>query len=252
MDHLLPAELVEKYPMIDRESILDAVELATIKVMEQIHRMPAGAVVDEEAGTIWVTLYGDSNFTQVDLSTLKRKSMRRLLDQIELELMKRQTVAEAHYYHTLTRTAISGQVIGKHKNNLLVELEVIDGLKHLSINAVCPPSHQTTRDYFRGLYKVGKIMTFYALSARPVENGRRSWVNVTVSRKARELPSRMLASLTGLPGIRCLERVPGHTSRIITRHPVPKSAINTVGKELIETLLVTCPGYEKPFFRSAA
>ena len=246
----LPVDLLHKYSMLPTDEIMDGIELAIIRVMEQTHRTPASAIFEPETGMVWVTLLGSDQFSTVDLTRTKRKTKRRLLDEIERELMRRQTIAEANYYHTLTRTAVTGTVRTRRGNDLEIDLEVMDGLKQINLTALCPPAHQTAKDYHRGAYASGRPLTFYALSARPVENSRQSWVRVIVSRKARELPSRMLESLTGLSGIRCIKRNAGNKSIIITRHPLPKSAVNTVGKELMETIEVTCPGGGKPYFRS--
>ena len=65
-------------------------------------------------------------------------------------------------------------------------------------------------------------------------------MRVIVSRVAREFPSRMLSKITGISGIKCLRRIPGSYSRITTQVRIPKTAINTVGKELGEHLDVIC------------
>jgi hypothetical protein len=52
------------------------------------------------------------------------------------------------------------------------------------------------------------------------------------------LPARLLYQLTGVAGIKCQRRIAGGYSEIITPQRIPKSAINTVGKELKEHVQV--------------
>lgn len=244
---ILPTEITEKYPDVTRDEIFEIVELSTIKVIQQLHGQPVGAVVTEDG--LQISLLNDNGFRSIDINSLKRKSKRRLLDEIELELMKRQACYEASYFSTIRGYAFTGLIERINESGTLtVQIQFNDVLKPIIVYGECPVRQQPPHEQNR--YKVGDSMNFMVTSCLPVSNGRHAKARVMVSRVARELPSRILTNLTGLTGIRCNKRIPGGYSRIITRYQLPKDAINTVGKELRENLEVICPLHPgKPFQR---
>jgi hypothetical protein len=230
---LLPHELIEKYPALPQDVIYAAMEIATIRAVTQIYRRPAGATINPEEG-IHVFLFKNEGIESVDISKLRKRSKRRLLDEIEIELMRQQAIREATSIKSLRGSIVTGRIERITQFNMDVLIEITDVLQPILINAECPIEQQPRHE--RGCYSLGESRPFFVASCLPVSNGKAAKVRVVVSRMAREFPSRLLGKLTGINGIKCLKRVPGGYCKITTPGFIPKTAINTVGKELREII----------------
>lgn len=234
----LPLELRDKYPALPSESIYDAVELAAIRAISVIMNTGVTANMGDD-GILHVHLLKNGAQEEISVNALSRKVKRRLFDEIEIELMRRQTCCDARDYSTIRGSVQTGLIERIHDDgSLLVNIELLDLLTPVNIYATCPIQQQPVHE--RGRYHPGEMLEFFVISSLPVSNGRLSKVRIIVSRTAREFPSRLLGKLTGLGGIRCTKRIPGGYSRIITRHKIPKAVINVVGKKLKEHLEVKC------------
>ena len=94
----LPSDLKRKYPHVPDEEIIDAIEIATIRSLQKVHGKAVGAFYGVSGLDVY--LYSGIDFSHVDLSRLRRRNKRRLLDELEIELMKRQACNEAKEYRT--------------------------------------------------------------------------------------------------------------------------------------------------------
>lgn len=236
LDH----ELIEKYPSLPRESIYDAIEIAAIRAITAVMNTAVTASMGDD-GVLHVHLLKNGDQEEISVNTFSRKVKRRLLDEIEVELMRRQTCCDARDYSTIRGSVQTGLIERIHDDgSLVVNIELLDLLTPVNIYATCPVQQQPPHE--RGQYRLGEMLEFFVISSLPVSNGRLSKVRIIVSRTAREFPSRLLGKLTGLSGIRCTKRIPGGYSHIITRHKIPKTVINAVGKKLKEHLEVKCLG----------
>ena len=237
----LSPELTTKYPSIPAEAVCDAIELAAIKTVTTCLGISATACVDED-GFLHVHLLKGGKQEELQITGLKRNIKRRLLDEVELELMKRQAWHEARKFNTIRGSAVAGTIDRiREDGTLVVLIELIDLLTPIVLYAECPVAQQPVPE--RGRYQKGDVMDFFVSSCTAISNSRHAKVRIIVSRTARELPSRLLMKLTGLPGIRCIKRIPGGESRIITPHWIPNKAIVTVGQQLREHLSVEFQGH---------
>lgn len=240
IDHLPLGDLQTKYPYLTDNDILDGVELAAITVIQQTHQAPATAIIDNDG--LHITVLRDNSHEDILLSTLKRRVKRRLLSQIELELMERQTYREAvQRMKGIVGSVLAGEVTNIQPNGtIIVHLNFNNAFQHRSIYAECPVAQQPAHE--RSTYSTGQYLSFMVVACRPVSNHRHAKIQVIVSRIARELPARMLTNLTFLPGIRCIKReVREHKYRvslIVTRFEIPKEHLVTVGRELKEHLII--------------
>lgn len=234
----LPTDLKNLYPAVPEEAIHDAVELAAIRVMSQCMRAPATATIDEE-GLLHINLLKETGQEEISVNGLKNKVKRRLLDEIELELMRRQACYDSWHYKTILHSVLTGQIERiMPDRTLIARIEINDMLTSLDLSAECPLVHQPVHE--RERYTVGDTLEFFIQSCLPVASRRHAKVRIIASRVARELPSRMLGKLTGLTGIRCTKRIPGGDTWLVSRHWIPNNAIVTVGNKLRERLHVKC------------
>lgn len=247
---LLSAELLAKYPSVSQPEIFDSIELAVMRVIEHTHQRPVSVVISDNS--IETTLLDENAFIPLNLSGLKNRLKRRIINEIELELMERQAIADARYYRTIRGCAITGIIehIQHHTGNLVVRLEFNDVMQPIVIYGECPVSQQPIHE--RGTYQLGSAMYFMVAQILPVTNGKNARARVLLSRSARELPARILTEITKLPGIRCVKRELSNYrhSRIVSRFALPVSAIKAVGKELKEHIDITvCPAGQFPTFK---
>lgn len=234
----LPTEFKHLYPLIPEDSVCDAVEIAAIRAISTCFRTPSVASLDED-GIIHIYLVKDGNQDEISVNGLKPRVKRRLLDEIEIELMRRQAYFEAFDYKTIKGSVLTGQIERiKPDSTLVITMELTNQIIPVTLSAECPKNHQPLTE--RDRYQVGDVMEFFINSCLPVSNDRHAKVRIIASRVARELPSRMLAKLTGVSGIKCTKRYPGTDSYITSRHWIPNTAIVTVGNRLRERLHVKC------------
>ncbi len=231
----LPAEIQSKYPSLPLDVIYGAIEIATIRAVSSIYGCPATAIIEDSE--IHVMAYIGLIPTQIDISKLRKRNKRRLLDEIELELTTQQTIFETKELASLRGSLVTGRVDRLHPDGKMdVLIEMNDGLRPIYIYAEYPIQQQPRHE--RGNYIIGHTYSFLVASCLPVSNGKAARVRTIVSRVSRELPSKMLAKLTGLSGIKCSRRISGGYCDIKTSSRIPKLAINEVGKELREHIYV--------------
>lgn len=234
----IPTDITDKYPLLPADIVSDAIELAAIRAIQSTMRIPVAADLDDN-GELKLYALRNGDQAEVPLKGLKNKTKRRLLDEIEVELMRRQAIQEASVYQSIRGSVLPGLIERIQPDGTLeVLIEIRDVARHVEIYATCPLRQQPPHE--RQTYKPGEYVEFFVTSCLPVSNGKNARVRVLVSRNARELPSRMLSKMTGLKGIKCTKRVPGGFSRIVTQHWIPKSVVNAVGKTLCEHIELIC------------
>jgi hypothetical protein len=231
---MIPADLLEKYGL-PYDMSARAVEIGVTRALTRALRAPVMAVFAEEGLAVYLLSRGVQE--QISLAGLSRKTKALMLDCIELELMKRSSAMEALEIGTLRGSMVTGRVEGLLINGALkVRTEINHGFRTRTYVCECPVFRQPRHE--RLGYKTNIVMPFIVESCLPVTDGNRAWVRIVVSRTARSLPALLLTELTGISGIKCLRRLPGAKSELVTRKVIPKSAINAVGKGLKEHLHV--------------
>ena len=233
---LLHSELGEKYPRLSQEDIFSAIEIAAIRVSKIMLGKTVQANVDEDGLHMYSLDAGD--IKEVNLRGIKRIIDRPLLDEIESELMLRDAAVEALQYKALRGSVVTGIIDSRKPNGDYVVYIEIAGLTTTMLLADLPRNQQCDKDYYRGVYDKGSTLSFHHYSSQVVRSANRAWVRHIVSRTTKDFPCALLQKITGLSGIKCTTRKPGEYSEIISYYRLPKSAINTVGKELKETLNV--------------
>ncbi len=151
----------------------------------------------------------------------------------------RKTLNEARHLKELRGYTAPGEItrIGDD-GSLIVNLEIADHYRRLILSGICPNRFQASHE--REHYRPGTVKEFHITSVVPVMvNHRSTRVRVQLSRISRELPRLLLQEHSRIAGIRCLKRIPGAFSSIVTPTRIPKHIINSVGKELKEHLHVS-------------
>lgn len=233
----LPAEILSESGLPTDEA-MDAVEVAIARTLTDALRSHVCVRID---GHLEIVVYptGDEEPVKISLDDINGKLRRHLLYQIKLELQKRRTLNEADRLKELRGYSAPGEISRiADDGTLIVSLEIADHYRRLVLCGFCPVRFQPHHEL--GRYSIGSVKEFYISSVVPVMvNKRYSKVRILLSRTSKELPRLLLQERSRIAGIRCLKRIPGAFSSIVTPLRIPKHIINSVGKELKEHLHVS-------------
>jgi len=176
---------------------------------------------------------------QVPLSGLNRKLLRRCRYRIDTELRKRMSQVEYDYLKPLQGTVIRGIIDGIREDFSLVILFSVDELfKRREIIGICPLSLQPPRE--RGKYRRGEACYFIVAKIRLIRLA--EWlfrVDVRLSRTSRLLPELLLKMKSEYAEIRCVRRIAGRISFVVSKERLPLEVIRDVSAELGERVKVT-------------
>ena len=232
---LLSDELTHKYSLPE-PIVLDAVETAITCTLTKAYRSPVICRIQE--GQLHVTaVMGLYDPLTIEVGSISKKLRRAISYNVELELQKRQAINEYHSMRELQGQVITGTISRIANNHVLfVMLEIDDLVNRVILLGECPLTYQPPHE--RSLYRIGDTKSFLVTSVRPIAGRTFARVRIVLNRTSRDLPARLLYQLTGVAGIKCQRRIAGGYSEIVTPQRIPKSAINTVGKELKEHVQV--------------
>jgi len=227
---MIPNDLLASYTELKQSDVLDAVEMAVLKVLTKAFEMPFSVTYTQEQGLTMTGLpmYGDP--VEISHDKIGRKLKRHVLYTIENELQKRQTVYEAERLRQLQGKVLKGYVSRiDHDGSVLVEMELNSQFQRYILLGSCPRKYQPPHE--RDKYEIGKEYNWYVTSVLPVANHRQFKVRIRLSRINKELPEILLRQRSGIERIICHSRIPGGPSEIIAAQKIPKDIINSVGKE---------------------
>lgn len=242
---MIPAELVQKYGL-PQPVVTEAVEVAVARVlsgalgMDMVVRLSSSLEV-----VAWRRNAADERDPiRIDPATLSRQLQRQVRHHVERELEKRQALQEWETLRALRGQAVPGEVIRiTSSGNMVVALSLEDTFRSLILVGECPLRAQSPRE--RPLNRTGTIRLFLVTSVLPVQVRGKARVRVLLSRVSKGLPEALLRERTGQRDIRCRRRVAGAFSEIETWHRLPREAIQAVGKELEERIIVRVLATEK-------
>lgn len=233
---MITDELLSKYgEILTQLEIIDAVEIAATRTLRQSFGVPFAVQMNPTPKVIMIPQHGES----LELSPAKvgKKIRRQIAFQIERELTIRQALAESRQLKSLRGMVVPGIIKGmSDSGNLLVEMELEDEFQRLILMGVCPVRFQPRHE--RQSYFIGMERYWFVTTVLPIVSQRNAMVLVKVSRSSASLPAILLRKHSGMDRIVCIKRIPGAYSCIVTASRIPKTHINTVGKELREKLYV--------------
>lgn len=228
-------ELAQKYGLT-KPVVLDVAETAIANTLTKVFRSPVTCRLDGNELRL-IAYLGSNDPKAVEPKAISNKIRRDIIHTVELELQKRQTLYEFHSMRELQGQVIKATITRIANNHTLYAiLEINDLLNPVILLGECSLMKQPLHERWK--YRVGESRTFFVSSVRPVAGQGYARVRIILNRTSRELPARMLGQLTGVDGIKCPRRVAGGFCEIVTPQRIPKSAINTVGKELREHVQV--------------
>jgi len=233
---VITAEIISESGL-DKDDALDAIEVAVARVLTHAFKTNIAVRIKDH---LQILVYQPGGApTTISIAEIDRKLRRHVQHQVELELQLRKTLNEAGHLKELRGYTAPGEITRiAEGGSLIVTLEIADHYRRLILSGICPARFQASHE--REHYRPGTVMEFHITSVVPVMvNHRSTKVRVQLSRISRELPRLLLQERSRIDGIRCLKRIPGAFSSIVTPSRIPKHIINSVGKELKEHLYVS-------------
>ncbi|WP_020678077.1 hypothetical protein [Geopsychrobacter electrodiphilus] len=234
---MIPRDLLKRYNLPEDQAA-DAIETAISRTLSAMLRMNVLVRLDENLEVIAINQrLADAEPIQIDPTGISKQGQRQIRRQIALELEKRLALHECNHLHSLRGQVIKGEIRKVSTNGeVTVALEVDDHFRQLTLTGVCPARYLPPKE--RGCFYLGEIRAFLVTSVLSVQKRGRYKVQIRLSRTSKALPELLLRQTTSLQGIRCLKRIAGAFCEIETVKFLPRDAINAVGEELKERIIV--------------
>jgi len=180
-----------------------------------------------------------SELEQLPISRLSRKLIRRCRHQAETELQKRKALAEYDYLKPLQGTLVRGIIERIWEDGSLIVLFNLDELfNRREIRGVCPLPLQPPGE--RGRYRREDVRYFFVAKIRLIRLA--EWlfrVDARLSRTSRLLPELLLKMKSECADIKCIRRIAGKISFVVSKERLSREAIREVSAELGERVKVT-------------
>lgn len=231
------AEIISKCGLYGDDA-LNAIEVAVTRTLTHALQTNVTVRIEDQLQILVYPADGGAP-TALEFDNIDRKLRRHVQHQVELELQLQKTLNEADHLKELRGYSTLGEILRVDGNgSLIVVLEISDNYRRLILSGICPARFQPKHE--RGSYLPGTVKEFHITSVVPVMvNHKSTRVRVLLSRISKELPQLLLQERSRIYGIRCVKRIPGAFSSIVTPSRIPKDIINSVGKELEEHLHVS-------------
>lgn len=242
---MIPKDLLTKYGLPEDDAAR-AIEEAISLVLSRTFKMDV--LVRVGVGLEIVALAKariDSQDPEpIEIANISRQLKRQIRYQVERELEKRQSLREWDLLRSMRGRHVAGEVRKVSKDgDATIALEVEDHFRSLILTGTCFARQIPPKE--RGCLQIGTKRTFLVTSVLPVLEKDKSKVLIRLSRTSRALPASLLRETTGEASIRCRRRIAGAFSEIETSRRIPKEAIQAVGKELGERIIVRVVASEK-------
>jgi len=181
---------------------------------------------------------GPEGLERLSPRQVRKEVIRLCRYRVETELNRRKAIGEYDFLKTLQGAVVRGVVDRVMNNGTLMVLFPVDELFNCrEVTGTCPKSKQPPRE--RGSYREGEARSFFVSSVRLVGREKVLRVDIRLSRTTRRLPEVILKMETGITGIRCIRRMAGKISIVVSRERLPREAILAVAAELGERVKVT-------------
>lgn len=221
---------------LSEDAALEAARYSIGRTLSDHFGIPVLTSTSRDGQISMVALHG-SHETVIRPEDIKTKLRRLLQEDVEFELQRRQAAKEQRYLRQLIGKPVYGGIVGIcREGTLIVQMELEETFNTLVLLGECPLAFQTPRE--RESYGVGDVMSFKVTSVAAVTDNKTARVRIRLSRVSPELPALLLREKSGIDMIKCVRRLPGKESTILTAKKIPKPIINEVGKELREHLNV--------------
>ena len=182
---------------------------------------------------------------EIDYQGLRKYDIRLFRRRFEKELMKKKALDEHEYLSTLQGTIVRGVIDRVMDDGSLFVLFFIEELfSSRELYALCPLHDLSQRE--RGALRRGEARFFFVSSVRLVQIHGIFRHEIRVTRTTPRLTEALLIKLSGHKGIRCVRRIAGKMSLVVSTTKIPREAVEAVGRELGERIVVRWHSSKSP------
>ena len=232
----LLAQSGRKYPLLNDDEIISAIEVGTAYALTDFFGAPSSAVWTETG--LVMQVYRPNKVVVIDGEELSKQTRRHLMWCIDREMMRLHTLAELERYKSFVGMIVYGEVesvLPSGSINIWVALDA-GGITVEQRVGHYPFKFQPIKE--RNKYKVGDTLPFYVSSVLPVKGpGGSSYLRLNLSRTAKLMPKVFLESLQKDIEVEVIERIPGYKTILTTNKKIKKEHIVTVSRALRESLV---------------
>jgi hypothetical protein len=181
---------------------------------------------------------GNEGLMEFSPGKIRREVIRLFRYRLDTELKRRKALAEHEYLRLLRGRVLRGTIDRVLENGNLSVLVVVEEMFSCrELRGTCTVANQPVHE--RGNYRKGGIHFFFVSSVRLVPEGRLLRNEISLSRTTPRLTEALLIKKTGHNGIKCVRRIAGKISHVVSAERIPREAIVAIGTELGERIHVT-------------
>lgn len=204
-------------------------------------------VLPSETGSLEIFSYrdssGDLQVRSMSLSDIGRHAIKRIRRDLALSLSKMLVLRDYDLCRDLVGHVMEGMVMkAVNRGSLSVRLQGNGPYNPGNLIGSCPYRFQTPKE--RDTYRPGDVLSFQVLKVSPVMENGMPRLEITLGRNGRGLVEGLIMKqVWGDPSerdvkVRCVKRIAGAYSKIISTVQIPRDVIKSVSDELKEYIRV--------------
>ena len=204
-------------------------------------------VLSSEAGALEIYSYrdssGDLQVRSIPLSSIGRHAIKRIRRDLSLSLAKERVLRDYDLSRDLVGRVAEGIIMkAVNHGSLSIRLHANGPYNPGSMVGSCPYRFQTPKE--RGTYRPGDVLSFQVLEASPVMENGMPRLKITLGRNGKGLVEGLIMNKAlGTPSgknvkVRCVKRIAGAYSKVVSTAPIPLNVIESVSDELKEYIRV--------------
>jgi hypothetical protein len=247
--------IAQKYGL-SKETIIEEFEMVVSKIMASSLGWPVETVYKSGRFLIQAFPNTSEGLTKVQNIVFKGNPdtlLKEAMQKVEIALEIRRSDALRQRIRHLTHTAVNGRIISfSSQGDLFVEIEqTYNGTcTEEKVVGICRKRRQPIHE--RGNYFIGDWYRFSVMNVVTVFTNRTPRVEINLSRTSTRLVEALIhEELFRHPdvhentSVKCLSRIPGIISKILTSHRIPREIILCISDELNERIKVK---WQKSFY----
>jgi len=204
-------------------------------------------VLSSKAGTLEIysyrDSYGDLQVRSLPVSSIGRHAIRRIRRDLSLSLAKIRVLRDYDLSRDLIGRVVEGMIVKTvNHGSLSIRLQANGSCNPGSLVGSCPYRFQTPKE--RDIYRPGDFLSFQVLKVSPIMENGMPRLEITLGRNGRGLVEGLITKRVWRnPSCRdvkarCVKRIAGAYSEVVSTAPIPRDAIKSVSDELKEYIRV--------------
>jgi len=204
-------------------------------------------VLPSETGSLEIFSYrdasGDLQVRSLPVSSIGRHAIKRIRRDLSLSLAKIRVLRDYDLSRDLVGRVVEGMIVkAVNHGSLSIRLQANGSCNPGNLVGSCPYRFQTPKE--RGTYRPGDVLSFQVLKVSPVMENGMPRLEITLGRNGRGLVEGLIMKrVWENPSCRdvkarCVKRIAGAYSEVVSTAPVSRDAIKSVSDELKEYIRV--------------